>query len=160
MTGRRLLAVALAAAVLVGCGGSSGESPAEATTTIPGTSSSTSTSTTTAGAEPIDPGNPLLSGLVAAREQVADPANAERVAAALDELDAATGIAWTPDMLAVLGASYCNDWDRPAGEVGLELTEAGRADWAAAVGPLLSLSADQAAASVRTDAGVDFRVCQ
>lgn len=167
-TRRVFLSALIAATVAVGCGGEADE---RGTAGVDGSGPTTSSAevatskevadTTSAPDEVvIDPTNRLLSGLEAAREQVGDPANQARVAEALTELNAATGVEWTPEMLAVLGASYCNDWDRPADEEGLALSDAGRAAWAAAVGPLLSLTAEQADAAVRSDAGVNFRVCQ
>jgi hypothetical protein len=151
-TRRTFFSVVIAAITVVGCGGEAEERETGGGDAPGPTPSSTEVA--------IDPTNRLLSGLEAARDQVSDPANQARVAEALAELDAATGVEWTPEMLAVLGASYCNDWERPVGEEGLTLTDSGREDWAAAVGPLLSLTAEQADAAVRSDAGVDFRVCQ
>lgn len=165
---RWVFSAALVALAAVGCGGEADDGgtvgadrSGPATSAAEGAASTEAAETTSApDGLAIDPTDRLLSGLEAAREQVRDPANSSRVDEALAELKAATGVGWTPEMLAVLGASYCNDWDRPAGEEGLALSDAGREDWAEAVGRLLSLTAEQADAAVRSEAAVDFRVCQ
>ena len=58
--------------------------------------------------------------------------------------------AWSPEMLAALFASFCNDWesDDSAGEGVGPLTEQGRSDWAAAIVAPLHLSPFDARSAV------------
>lgn len=154
---RRPLAIALLLTAL-GTAGCGDDLPVRDITPEPTTATTTIPVATTAAGETIAPttalgdtvavapaslpdvSDPILAAYQPALDGLDSVLGTEGTTAALGRLQAVTlAQAWSPEMLAALFASFCNDWDSDDsadGGVG-PLTEQGRSAWAAAiVGPL------------------------
>ena len=165
---RRTLAIALVITAFgtVGCGDGTPvrditPDPTTATApTLPTTTPAIAETTSLGGdADPAalapatlpDVSDPVLASYQPALDGLDSVLGTEGTTAALVRIQIATPTqAWSPEMLAALFASFCNDWesDDSAGEGVGPLTEQGRSDWAAAIVAPLHLSPFDARSAV------------